>query len=225
MTKEETLQEKQRLFKLYEVNFVMEGFNHLSGQRASISKEYLRNFGTVLKEDIKTQYEPSEAPVISTEVATIAQVVKVVQISPKEVIKKLDKVVEEEKTEVKPVVKKAKKKESSPRVTGEFISRLNGIFKYLEAADRRGVETLNELRKDTEIKAKNTEIKDRDSALVAKKQNEQIEFLRKECKIKDELLIKSKTDTEIAKEQLTKSMIETEIAKEQLLQLQQQRAK
>lgn len=216
---ETALNDKQRLFNLY-LNAKTDEHGHISGQRMLIAKEYLRKFGTVLKEDIKTQYEPTEAPVPSVEVATIAQTVKVVQISPKEVIKKLDRPVVENK-EVKTVVKKAKK-ENSPRITGDFISRLNGIFRFLESSDKTSKATLKvtveQMEREYELKLKVYQQKDVETQAFVKTKNAQFdtaillnEKLKKELDSKDQ--------------EIEKQKIENEILREQLTQLQQQRAK
>lgn len=161
MNIEEIYQDKQRLFALY-LSLKGENSNKTGGLKMKVAKEYLKKYGTVLKKDILTQYEPSLAPDVSSEIVTIAKTVKIVKEIPKK-----------EKSKVKKV---------SPRISGELVSRINGIFKYLESLERIRKQELEEIKKENEIRLKNLEIREREVESSLHLKNKQIELLTSKLK-------------------------------------------
>ena len=122
------------------------------------AKEYLKKYGTLLKVDILNQYEPSQAPVISSEITAIIKTVKV----------------------VKPSVKASKPKKAKAVLSGTLIKRVEHIFKFLEAQDRRQKESLEIQKNEYDFKVKGFELKQREYDSIVAKNKEQVEFLKQQ---------------------------------------------
>ena len=182
---------KQYYFNLYKNADFIEGKTTMqkAGVKSGIAKKYLKQFGTVIKNDILTQYEPYQDIKASTEVVDIAKTVKAVQISPKEVIKKLEKVVKE-KTSVK-----KESKVNSPRITNELVREIASIKKFV-------VEIVEQAKIENEIRAKNAERISRESASTMERQSKQIEFCLQQTKKVTQELENSKIENKILLEKL-----------------------